>query len=134
PPGLSLANSGILSGTPTSAGAFNLSVSVKDSAGFAASGNFALTIFPALSITSTSLSPGTVGVPYSQSLSASGGSGGYSWSASGVPQGLSVNAGGQISGTPATAGSFPLNLTVRDSAENTATATVTLTIVAPALS
>jgi len=134
PAGLSLANSGILSGTPTSAGAFNLSVSVKDSAGFAASGNFALTIFPALSIISTSLPPGTVGVTYSQSFSASGGSGGYSWSASGVPQGLSVNAGGQISGTPGTAGSFPLNLTVRDSADNTATASVTLTIAAPALS
>ena len=128
PPGLSLANSGILSGTPTSAGTFNLSVSVKDSAGFAASGNFALTIFPALTITSTSLPPGTVGVTYSQSLSASGGSGGYSWSASGVPQGLSVNTGGLISGTPGAAGSFPLNLTVHDSAENTATATVILQV------
>ena len=134
PPGLSLANSGILSGTPTSAGTFNLSVSVKDSAGFAASGNFALTIFPALTITSTSLPPGTVGVTYSQSLSASGGSGGYSWSASGVPQGLSVNTDGQISGTPGTAGSFPLNLTVRDSAQNAATSTLTLTIALPPLS
>ncbi len=128
PPGLSVANSGRLSGTPTTAGAFNFSVSIRDSAGFSSSGSFALTIVPALSITSTSLAPATVGGAYSQSLSASGGSGGYSWSASGLPPGLSINAGGQITGTPTAAGSFPVGFTVRDSSQNAASATLTLTV------
>lgn len=128
PSGLSLSNGGSLSGTPTSAGAFNFSVSIRDTAGYSASGSFSVTIAPALSITSGSLPPASIGVAYSQSLSASGGTGGYVWSASGLPQGLSVSTGGQISGTPGAAGSFPVGVTVKDSAGDTATATLTLQV------
>jgi hypothetical protein len=132
PPGLGVSNSGSLSGTPTSAGPFTFSVSIRDTAGYSATGQFSLTVAPALSITSTSLSPANVGVAYSQSLSAAGGSGGYSWSASGLPQGLSLSASGQISGTTGSLGSFSVAVTVRDSSQKTATATLTLTVT-PAL-
>ena len=128
PPGLSVSNSGKLSGTPTSAGAFTFSLSIKDTAGYSAAGQFSVTIAPALSITTTALSPARVGVPYSQSLSASGGLGGYNWSASGLPQGLSLSTSGQLSGTTGSAGSFSVVVTVRDSSQNTATATLPLTV------
>jgi uncharacterized protein (TIGR03437 family) len=79
---------------------------------------------PAPSITTSSVPNGTVGVTYSQTLSASGGTPPYSnWtvSAGSLPPGLSLNASsGAISGTPSTAvGSpFSFSVTVRDSVGN----------------
>jgi hypothetical protein len=128
PPGLSVSNNGTLSGTPTSAGAFTVSVSVRDTAGYSATGQFAITIAPALTITTTALLPASVGVVYSQTLSASGGAGGYNWSATGLPQGLSLSTNGQLSGTAGSAGAFFVVVTVRDSSQDTATATLPLTV------
>src|SRR6185437_6039738 len=70
----------------------------------------------ALTITTTSLPNGTVGTPYSATLTASGGNQPYSWSfASGrMPAGLSLNSSGVISGTPTAAGTFSLGLTLKD--------------------
>lgn len=54
---------------------------------------------PAPVITTSSLPDGTVGVPYSTQLQASGA--GVTWSASGLPDGLRVDAtSGEIAGTP----------------------------------
>ena len=61
-----------------------------------------------LSVTTTSLPYGTVGSGYSAQLSASGGSGTYTWSATGLPAGLSVNdRTGVIGGTPTQGGRSP---------------------------
>jgi hypothetical protein len=46
PPGLTLSGSGMISGTPSTAGIFDFQVQVKDSAGTTASANFAVTIAP----------------------------------------------------------------------------------------
>ena len=53
----------------------------------------------AVSITTTSLSGGTVGTGYSTTLSAVGGSGSYTWtkSSGNLPGGLSLSSGGVIS-------------------------------------
>ena len=87
----------------------------------------------ALSIVTTSPLPqGTVGVAYSQTLSANGGASPYTWSvASGsLPGGLTLAGGGTISGTPTTAGSFSFTVQVKDSAAATASTTFALTITA----
>ncbi|MBY0502299.1 MAG: carboxypeptidase regulatory-like domain-containing protein [Bryobacteraceae bacterium] len=88
-----------------------------------------------LSISTTSLPNGTVGVPYSQTLAGGGGTSPRTWSlASGVlPAGLSLNAStGVISGTPTLAVSAtPLTFRLTDSASpnpQTITASMTLTI------
>ena len=75
---------------------------------------------PTLRIVTTSpLTPGTVGTAYSLQLSASGGTGTRSWSLaalSTLPPGLTLSATGLISGTPTTAATTTFSVVVQDSA------------------
>nr|WP_225956730.1 putative Ig domain-containing protein [Amycolatopsis lexingtonensis] len=71
---------------------------------------------------------GVVGTAASLQLSASGGSGGYTWTASGLPAGLSISSGGLISGTPTTAGTYSVTATAKDSSGATGSTTFTWTI------
>jgi hypothetical protein len=88
----------------------------------------------ALTITSSSLPTGTVGVPYTGSVTASGGTQPYTYSASSLPGGLSINSStGAITGTPSqnSVGTTPVSITVTDSTATTpqtATANVAITI------
>ncbi len=123
-------NNGVLSGTPTTAGAFTFQVAVTDSTGLVFSSDFTLTVTPALSLGGT-LSDGKVGVPYAGQISATGGVGPYSYVGSGLPGGLSLSAAGGISGTPTAAGQFTLTVTVTDSKGTIASGKFAFTI-APA--
>src|SRR5215475_7616398 len=71
---------------------------------------------------------GTVGTAVSLTLSASGGTPPYTFSATGLPTGLSISTSGTISGTPTTAGTFTVTATVHDAASGTANTTFTWTI------
>jgi len=71
---------------------------------------------------------GTVGTAVSLTLSASGGTPPYTFSATGLPTGLSISTSGTISGTPTTAGTFTVAATVHDSASHVANTTFTWTI------
>jgi putative Ig domain-containing protein/matrixin/fibronectin type III domain protein/Ig-like domain-containing protein len=75
-----------------------------------------------LTITTTSLAPITRGVPYSQQLSATGGSPPYTWSliSGALPAGLSLSSSGLISGTPTVGGGYSFTVMVRDSHNSTA--------------
>jgi hypothetical protein len=138
PPGLTLASSGQVSGTPTDAGGWSFWVNLSDqnppSASWCvpadAQREFTITIngagspapgpspgpapAPALSITTSSLPMATVGATYSTTLSASGGSGTKTWTvtAGSLPAGLSLSANGVVSGTPTAPGtaSFTANV------------------------
>ncbi|MCA9548430.1 MAG: putative Ig domain-containing protein [Myxococcales bacterium] len=71
-----------------------------------------------LSILTTSLPMGTVGVPYDVFVAAAGGAGSYTFSlAMGVlPAGLSLDASGRLSGTPTEEGVADVVITVTDGA------------------
>src|ERR1019366_1381190 len=84
----------------------------------------------ALAITTTSLPSGQVGIAYSTTLAATGGTSPYSWSLTGgtLPAGLTLNAAtGAISGIPtATATATALTFMVTDSSSPNQSETVNL--------
>lgn len=81
-----------------------------------------------VSIVTSSLPNGTVGVSYSVTLQASEGATG-SWSATGLPTDLTLDAStGAITGTPTAAGSYSVTVTFTYGDNQTATETFTLTI------
>jgi hypothetical protein len=133
PPGLALNSAtGQITGTPTAAGTSNITIQVKDVNGATASKLFALTVNPPPVITTSSPLPtGTVGVSYLQALTATGGSGQYTWTVSvgALPAGLVLNsATGQISGTPTASGPVSFTIQVTDSNQVKATKAFTVTI------
>ncbi len=116
PPGLTFtAATATLSGTPTTPGTFNLTVTATDANQCTGSQNYAVTInCPALTLSPATVPPGTVGVPYpATQLSATGGTGPYAFQVTNgsVPQGMSLSASGLLSGTPTAP--LGVNLTIR---------------------
>jgi hypothetical protein len=96
-----------------------------------------LTISSPIVITLTpaagALPPAAVGAPYSQQLSASGGTGPYSFSTApgALPIWLTLSASGLLSGTPTAAGNFSFAITARDSTNATGGATYSLVVSVP---
>jgi hypothetical protein len=86
---------------------------------------------PPLALTG-SLPDGVVFTPYSASITATGGTTPYSWTATGLPTGLTINSTtGVVSGTPTAVGSYATTVTAADSAGKTASASSTIVISAP---
>jgi hypothetical protein len=141
PAGLALNPSGAITGTPTAtANATPLTFQVTDSSNpiiTATTSSLTLTIAPpTLVITTTSLSNGEVGVPYTGTLAATGGTVPYVWSSGALPAGLVLNAAtGAITGTPtASATATPITFTVTDTEVPAKTNAKSLTLtVSPAL-
>src|SRR5262249_24971380 len=99
PDGLSLSSSGLISGTPTTAGTFNFTVLVTDSTGGTAltgvTPGCAITIAPApLSANCAPATTGQVGVAYSSQVQVTGGTAPYTYAlnSGALPAGLTLNA------------------------------------------
>jgi hypothetical protein len=142
PAGLTLSGAGQISGTPTGSGTATFTVAVQDSASPAqkASAQESITVSAAsstLTITSTSLGAAQTGNSYSTTLSASGGTPGYTWtvSAGTLPAGLTMSSAGVISGTPTATGSSNFTVTVTDSSSTaqTASASESIAVAVPQL-
>ncbi|MDZ4863350.1 MAG: putative Ig domain-containing protein, partial [Gemmatimonadota bacterium] len=101
PAGLSLSSGGVLNGTPTASGSFNVTVRATSGTVFAEQA-LALNILPppVTIMTGSPLPPATIGVLYSQTLQATGGTGSFAWSvtAGALPAGLTLSSGGVLSG------------------------------------
>ncbi len=135
PPGLALAESGEISGTPSSSGEYRFTVQVRDSAGATASRPLAIVISQQLRIsTAAELPQASVGVAWSQRLEATGGTPPYSWAiaAGSLPAGISLN-GAELAGTPSAAGTFEFTARVTDSNGATATQAFSLLVAAEGL-
>jgi uncharacterized protein YhjY with autotransporter beta-barrel domain len=133
PAGLTLnPSTGAITGTPTGSGASGFTIEATDSQGDTGSRAYSVNIGTnSLTINPSSLPAGTKGVAYNQTVTATGGSGPYTYSiASGaLPAGLTLNAAtGAITGTPT--GSGVANFTVKavDSNGDTGTRAYPLSI------
>jgi len=135
PAGLSISpTTGIISGTPTAQGTSTLTVQVQDSTNATAAAQISITVVSPLSLIGGPQPDGIVGVAYSTSLVAAGGSTPYSWSitAGSLPPGLGISATtGVISGSPTAKGTSAFTVQVKDSLGATATAAVSITINSP---
>jgi hypothetical protein len=83
-----------------------------------------------MSVTTSSLAAGTAGTPYSQPLTATGGTGTYTWSETGGLDGLAFSSGGALTGTPSTSGTFPITFTATDGNGATTSASLSLSVAA----
>ena len=106
PAGLALTTAGVINGTPTGTGPSNFMVQVTDGVETAQK-SLTITVNAVLTITTASLPNGVQGTPYSQPLTATGGTGTNTWTlASGsLPAGLALSTAGVIGGTPTATGS-----------------------------
>jgi trimeric autotransporter adhesin len=84
-----------------------------------------------LTVTTSSLPNGSADQAYSPvTLTATGGSGSYVWTATGLPAGLTLSTAGLLGGTPANAGSFTVTFSVTSAGTSTS-ATLSLTVGQP---
>ena len=125
--------SGAITGTPTAAASSSVTVTASDSSTpnqATVSKTFTLTVKAAkLQITTASLPSGAVNQPYSATVSATGGTGAYTWSATRLPTNVTINATtGALSGTPTKAGTSTVRITVTDSANPTNTSSASLVV------
>jgi len=131
PPGLALNSStGELSGTPTTAATYTVSVSMSDGVN-TNSRSFQLNVW-AVRITTAGLLPNaTQNVAYpAVTFAAEGGTLPYIWSKSGgIPGGMTFTADGVLSGTPTGAGTWNFSITATDSQARFYTKQVSLTVV-----
>jgi hypothetical protein len=139
PTGLNLdPATGTISGTPTTEGTTGHTFSLHDNSVPAQTvqQTLNLTITPpagTLTITTTSLPNGTVAVPYSRPVQATGGSGTLTWTitAGALPPNLVLDpATGVISGTPTAPGTFSFTVRVADTGGQSDTQPLSITITA----
>ena len=123
PTGLTLDQSGYLTGRPTASGTQSFSLEVADATTptpQTAQLEIAVSVAAAatLAVSSTTVPPAYVGEPYSSYLTSSGGAGATTWTKTNgsLPNGLTFDSTGLISGTPTVPGSASFTVTVTDSA------------------
>lgn len=132
PDGTTLSSGGVLSGTPTIATTYNFTVRVTDDNSFTDDQALSVIIGPAVAITTTTLPDGTVGVAYSQTLEATGGTAPYTWAvfSGSLPDGLTLSTAGVLSGTPTTVEVETFTVRVTDDVSSTDDQILALTIIA----
>ncbi|MBL9200637.1 MAG: putative Ig domain-containing protein [Opitutaceae bacterium] len=132
PPGLSINTAtGLISGTPTASGSFNVNLSATNAGGSTAA-PYTFAISPggggatAAPVVTSATGTGNVGTPYSYQIIATNSP--TSYAATSLPAGLTVNATtGLISGTPTVGGTFQVNITATN-AIGSNTGRLTLTV------
>jgi hypothetical protein len=146
PAGVTLAaDTGLISGTPTTAGTFSFTVNAvlandtlkspprSDSKALAIVVRPAVTISAGEPFAAGSVTKWEVGVPFDATLTATGGNETYTWalaSGSTLPAGLALGTDGTISGTPRAAGVSRFGVTATDGEGRVATFRATINVAA----
>jgi hypothetical protein len=133
PAGVAFSPQGVLSGTPTAEGSFTFVVRAVGGAGVSDTETETLTVRQPLVVSSPfrgAARKGEVSVPYTAAVTATGGSGTFTYAlASGtLPEGLALGTDGAITGTPTVAGRYIFGIRVTDTEGRTSTVNATLRI------
>jgi uncharacterized protein (TIGR03437 family) len=130
PAGLSFSG-GVLSGTPAKAGTANFTVTVNDGI-ITATATISLTINGPMPLAAPggSLSAAQANIAYNATLTASGGTGLYTWTVIGgtLPTGLSLSGAGVLTGTPTVAGTYSFTAQVTDTSGTTTSGSYTVVV------
>ena len=134
PAGLTMSPTGLITGTPTQPGPFQLTLNISQPNGPKGTSMGTLTVNNAqpgvVVISPATLPGGKAGVAYSQLLTATGGTGAvnFALSAGTLPAGLTLSFNGLISGTPTTTGPSSFTVSATDSVGNVGYAQYGITI------
>jgi type II secretory pathway pseudopilin PulG len=138
PTGLSVSSTGLITGTPTATGVFNVVMTITDAAALSGTASFTWTVSALPTLTNPGHQTNGVGDVVSLTIAVSGGTGPLAWSvtrpgawgATGLPPGLSINGStGVISGAPTTQGpAQDMTVTVTDRFGKTASTTFKWTV------
>jgi uncharacterized protein YhjY with autotransporter beta-barrel domain len=134
--GTAVASGSSISYTPTVgySGTDSFTYTASNSSGTSTPATVTVTVTTStLRIDPSSLSSGTVGQAYSQTLTASQGTGPYTYAtvSDSLPAGLSLSSSGSLSGTPSASGSFSFTVQATDSYGATGSQSYTLAIALP---
>ncbi|MBI5281298.1 MAG: putative Ig domain-containing protein [Candidatus Solibacter usitatus] len=128
PPGLTLARTGQITGTPTRPGYFSFIVRAIDNNQRTAVASLAIRVFSTLSLAPDTLPAGLPFRDYNAVLTASGGLIPYTWQIIGaLPDGVLFNSG-VFRGAPTTSGTFTFGVQVTDARKRTVTRSYTVVI------
>jgi hypothetical protein len=138
PPGITASGTSsstlVISGTPTTTGTFTVAATATDSKmrTDTATNGITISTSPVLVINGTLPLTGSVGTPYSGTLTATGGTAPYTWVIDSLPGGVTAAGANtstlSVTGTPTTAGEYSVAITLTDSASNTAKSSLTIAI------
>jgi hypothetical protein len=137
PSGLSISSSGLITGVPSAAGSYAVTVTASDSTGASGSASFSWTISggggtDTVAVANPGSQSGSVGSAISPlQINATDSASGQSltYTATGLPAGLSISASsGVITGTPSAAGTFNVTVTATDSTGASGSAAFTWSI------
>ena len=131
PSGVTLSNDGVLSGTPTQGGTFNITIRATAANGCIGTRAYSLVIAcPTITLTPTTLPDGLLNAAYNQSLTASGGTAPYVFtlSAGTLPPGVTLSANGTLTGIPTRGGIYNISIRAIDTNLCTGTRDYTLLV------
>ncbi|MHB8626219.1 MAG: SBBP repeat-containing protein [Aggregatilineales bacterium] len=135
PPGLALdPSTGDISGTPTTEGHFQFTVTVTDSQGCTDSGDYKIGTGPTITVTGPPFvqNDAFLGQPFTMAFTASGGQAPYTYSTwPPLPYGLKIDSNGIISGIPTTDSTVTFTVTATDAQGFTGTSSFYLISVIP---
>jgi gliding motility-associated-like protein len=127
PIGITLANDGKLSGTPSEGGSFNATITVIDQNNVTGAYAYSLIVSPPILVLTATLPNATVGTLYNQTIVATGATTPYSYAVTfgTLPPGFSLSSAGAITGIPTLGGAFNFSVTATDASTGTGPYTLT---------
>ncbi len=129
PAGMTLAGSGLLTGTPAAEGTVNFTVLATDAVSATGERAFAISVNAPVTITTSTLPDGKADSAYSEQLTSSNGTGSHTFTEVGnnlAAIGLSLASNGALAGTPVDTGTFTFDVEVTDAVGSLDQATLNL--------